>query len=169
MTRETKSKLISREILGDKGIGLESSSYCFSSFTALPFCTRIPPIDRSVRSWHTLYTFTTLYSYLYIHITTTRIVGRHPIALLSTIDPLVFFSMGQTLSEPIVDKKSSRDNNDRFAYGASAMQGWRLSILFISDYHKVIVAPGHNNLPYWFSWLGRQMRISHHHCYINWS
>ena len=38
--------------------------------------------------------------------------------------------MGQTLSEPITEKHSSKDNDKRFAYGASAMQGWRLSILF---------------------------------------
>ncbi|KAI7879279.1 PP2C-domain-containing protein [Lichtheimia hyalospora FSU 10163] len=44
--------------------------------------------------------------------------------------------MGQTLSEPIVDKKSSRDNNDRFAYGASAMQGWRLTM---EDAHTTLL------------------------------
>lgn len=36
--------------------------------------------------------------------------------------------MGQTLSSPIVDKHSSAGHDKRFAYGASAMQGWRISI-----------------------------------------
>lgn len=36
--------------------------------------------------------------------------------------------MGQTLSAPITDKHSSAGHDKRFAYGASAMQGWRISI-----------------------------------------
>lgn len=36
--------------------------------------------------------------------------------------------MGQTLSAPITDKHSSSGHDKRFAYGASAMQGWRISI-----------------------------------------
>ncbi|KAI9312244.1 phosphatase 2C-like domain-containing protein [Dichotomocladium elegans] len=44
--------------------------------------------------------------------------------------------MGQTLSEPIVDKKSSRGIDDRFAYGASAMQGWRLTM---EDAHTTLL------------------------------
>ncbi|KAF9174797.1 Protein phosphatase 2C 2 [Mortierella sp. AD010] len=33
--------------------------------------------------------------------------------------------MGQLLSAPITEKHSSSGHNDRFAFGASAMQGWR--------------------------------------------
>ncbi|KAI8363721.1 phosphatase 2C-domain-containing protein [Mortierella sp. GBAus27b] len=36
--------------------------------------------------------------------------------------------MGQTLSAPITEKHSSSGHDSRFAYGASAMQGWRISI-----------------------------------------
>ncbi|ORY65398.1 phosphatase 2C-like domain-containing protein [Pseudomassariella vexata] len=36
--------------------------------------------------------------------------------------------MGQTLSEPVVDKDSSRGEDDRMLYGVSAMQGWRISM-----------------------------------------
>lgn len=39
-------------------------------------------------------------------------------------------NMGQTLSAPITEKHSSAGHDKRFAYGASAMQGWRISILF---------------------------------------
>ncbi|KAI9498096.1 phosphatase 2C-like domain-containing protein [Zychaea mexicana] len=44
--------------------------------------------------------------------------------------------MGQTLSEPITDKTSSKDNDKRFAYGASAMQGWRLTM---EDAHTTLL------------------------------
>lgn len=40
--------------------------------------------------------------------------------------------MGQTLSAPITEKHSSAGHDKRFGYGASAMQGWRISILFLS-------------------------------------
>jgi len=36
--------------------------------------------------------------------------------------------MGQTLSEPVTDKETSFDKNERFAYASSAMQGWRVSM-----------------------------------------
>ncbi|KAJ2968711.1 hypothetical protein NQ176_g9049 [Zarea fungicola] len=36
--------------------------------------------------------------------------------------------MGQTLSEPVVDKNSSKGEDDRLAYGVSSMQGWRISM-----------------------------------------
>ncbi|KAI9155967.1 Protein phosphatase 2C 2 [Blastocladiella emersonii ATCC 22665] len=36
--------------------------------------------------------------------------------------------MGQTLSEPIKDKHSSAGSSARFVWGASAMQGWRISM-----------------------------------------
>ncbi|KAI7857112.1 phosphatase 2C-like domain-containing protein [Circinella umbellata] len=44
--------------------------------------------------------------------------------------------MGQTLSEPITEKHSSKDNDKRFAYGASAMQGWRLTM---EDAHTTLL------------------------------
>ncbi|KAL1918173.1 uncharacterized protein VTP21DRAFT_3439 [Calcarisporiella thermophila] len=53
--------------------------------------------------------------------------------------------MGQTLSEPIVDKHSTHGEDDarRLAYGASCMQGWRLTM---EDAHttllKIDEAPG---------------------------
>ncbi|KAL7949549.1 putative serine/threonine phosphatase 2C ptc2 [Trichoderma barbatum] len=36
--------------------------------------------------------------------------------------------MGQTLSEPVVEKTSERGEDDRLLYGVSAMQGWRISM-----------------------------------------
>ena len=36
--------------------------------------------------------------------------------------------MGQTLSEPITQKHSDSGSDERFAYGVSEMQGWRLSM-----------------------------------------
>ncbi|KAI0012310.1 PP2C-domain-containing protein [Xylariaceae sp. FL0662B] len=36
--------------------------------------------------------------------------------------------MGQTLSEPVVDKISDKGEDDRLLYGVSAMQGWRISM-----------------------------------------
>ncbi|KAI1085272.1 PP2C-domain-containing protein [Whalleya microplaca] len=36
--------------------------------------------------------------------------------------------MGQTLSEPVVDKISDKAEDDRLLYGVSAMQGWRISM-----------------------------------------
>ncbi|KAK8116256.1 Protein phosphatase 2C-like 2 [Apiospora sp. TS-2023a] len=36
--------------------------------------------------------------------------------------------MGQTLSEPIVDKESQKGEDARMLYGVSAMQGWRISM-----------------------------------------
>lgn len=45
-----------------------------------------------------------------------------------TLHPSITNSaMGQTLSAPITDKHSSAGHNDRFAFGQSAMQGWRAS------------------------------------------
>jgi hypothetical protein len=43
--------------------------------------------------------------------------------------------MGQTLSEPNVEKNSHYDKNELLVYGFSEMQGWRLSKL----YHCCIV------------------------------
>ncbi|KAI8075133.1 phosphatase 2C-like domain-containing protein [Gongronella butleri] len=44
--------------------------------------------------------------------------------------------MGQTLSEPIVDKTSSTDNSDKFLYAVSCMQGWRLTM---EDAHATVL------------------------------
>jgi len=37
--------------------------------------------------------------------------------------------MGQTLSEPDTNKNSTHDANNKYFYGCSQMQGWRLSNL----------------------------------------
>jgi len=47
--------------------------------------------------------------------------------------------MGQTLSEPVVEKHSIEGGDSRVIYGASEMQGWRISILFIYDLAFVIM------------------------------
>ncbi|KAG0001350.1 Protein phosphatase 2C 2 [Entomortierella chlamydospora] len=51
--------------------------------------------------------------------------------------------MGQLLSAPITEKHSSSGHNDRFAFGASAMQGWRATM---EDAHTTLLdvqdAPG---------------------------
>ncbi|KAI9835525.1 MAG: Protein phosphatase type 2C 3 [Sarea resinae] len=44
--------------------------------------------------------------------------------------------MGQTLSEPVVEKTSDRGQNARVLYGISAMQGWRISM---EDAHATIL------------------------------
>lgn len=44
--------------------------------------------------------------------------------------------MGQTLSEPVVEKHSSRGGDERLIYGVSAMQGWRISM---EDAHATIL------------------------------
>jgi hypothetical protein len=46
--------------------------------------------------------------------------------------------MGQTLSAPITEKHSSSGDGSRFAYGASAMQGWRISINLCRVYQQLI-------------------------------
>lgn len=40
------------------------------------------------------------------------------------------YLMGQTLSEPITTKESSEGGDARVKYGASCMQGWRISKSF---------------------------------------
>ncbi|RDA93577.1 hypothetical protein CP533_6164, partial [Ophiocordyceps camponoti-saundersi (nom. inval.)] len=47
--------------------------------------------------------------------------------------------MGQTLSEPVVDKTSDRGEDDRLIYGLSAMQGWRISM---EDSHTAVLDLG---------------------------
>jgi protein phosphatase 2C family protein 2/3 len=44
--------------------------------------------------------------------------------------------MGQTLSEPVVEKTSARGEDDRLIYGVSAMQGWRISM---EDAHTTVL------------------------------
>ncbi|KAI1270741.1 putative serine/threonine phosphatase 2C ptc2 [Xylariaceae sp. FL1019] len=44
--------------------------------------------------------------------------------------------MGQTLSEPVVEKTSDKAEDDRLLYGVSAMQGWRISM---EDAHTTIL------------------------------
>ncbi|KAL2920193.1 Protein phosphatase 2C 2 [Polyrhizophydium stewartii] len=44
--------------------------------------------------------------------------------------------MGQTLSEPVVEKHSTSGGDNRFVYGASAMQGWRITM---EDAHTTIL------------------------------
>lgn len=44
--------------------------------------------------------------------------------------------MGQTLSEPVIEKISDEGQDDRVAFGVSAMQGWRISM---EDAHAAIL------------------------------
>jgi len=44
--------------------------------------------------------------------------------------------MGQTLSEPVIDKNSTEDGDERLIYAASSMQGWRVSM---EDAHTTIL------------------------------
>ncbi|KXJ92082.1 protein phosphatase PTC2 [Microdochium bolleyi] len=44
--------------------------------------------------------------------------------------------MGQTLSEPVVEKTSEKGEDDRLIYGVSAMQGWRISM---EDAHTAVL------------------------------
>ena len=44
--------------------------------------------------------------------------------------------MGQTLSEPVREKHSTEGADDRLYYGASCMQGWRISM---EDAHTTIL------------------------------
>lgn len=44
--------------------------------------------------------------------------------------------MGQTLSEPVVDKKSQSRDGDALIFGVSSMQGWRISM---EDSHAAIL------------------------------
>ncbi|MCJ1283874.1 Protein phosphatase 2C 2 [Xylographa opegraphella] len=44
--------------------------------------------------------------------------------------------MGQTLSEPVVEKISDEGQDDRVAFGVSAMQGWRISM---EDSHATVL------------------------------
>lgn len=49
--------------------------------------------------------------------------------------------MGQTLSEPITEKTSTRGSNNKYFYGCSHMQGWRLSKFFHAiSYRWIFIA-----------------------------
>ena len=47
--------------------------------------------------------------------------------------------MGQTLSEPVTEKRSESGRNDRLIYGASSMQGWRSTM---EDAHAAVLNIG---------------------------
>ena len=40
--------------------------------------------------------------------------------------------MGQTLSEPVTTKETTAGQDELLAFGASAMQGWRIRESFLS-------------------------------------
>jgi hypothetical protein len=42
--------------------------------------------------------------------------------------PQIIYTMGQILSEPIVDKHTTEGADVRLGYGASSMQGWRIGM-----------------------------------------
>jgi len=44
--------------------------------------------------------------------------------------------MGQTLSEPVVEKVSEHGQDDRLYFGLSTMQGWRITM---EDAHAAIL------------------------------
>lgn len=46
--------------------------------------------------------------------------------------------MGSYLSEPVTEKVSSDDNNDKLICGASSMQGWRLTQEVTEETFKII-------------------------------
>jgi len=46
---------------------------------------------------------------------------------------IILYKMGQTLSEPVTEKETTLGEDSRMLYGASSMQGWR-----ISKYKKII-------------------------------
>ncbi|KAI9900773.1 hypothetical protein N3K66_005035 [Trichothecium roseum] len=50
--------------------------------------------------------------------------------------------MGQTLSEPVVEKTSDKGEDERLIYGISAMQGWRISM---EDAHTAVLDLEPNN------------------------
>ncbi|CEI94046.1 Putative Protein phosphatase [Rhizopus microsporus] len=50
--------------------------------------------------------------------------------------------MGQTLSEPNTNKTSSKDANEKYFYGCSHMQGWRLTM---EDAHTTLLKLGDTN------------------------
>ncbi len=43
------------------------------------------------------------------------------------MNSFIYFKMGQTLSEPITHKETSKCENEFLKVGASCMQGWRIS------------------------------------------
>ncbi|RUS35576.1 phosphatase 2C-like domain-containing protein [Jimgerdemannia flammicorona] len=53
--------------------------------------------------------------------------------------------MGQTLSEPVIEKHSTEDGDDRLIYAASSMQGWRVSM---EDAHTTILKLDGSNVAF---------------------
>ncbi|KAI7892521.1 phosphatase 2C-like domain-containing protein [Mucor mucedo] len=51
--------------------------------------------------------------------------------------------MGQTLSEPITEKTSTHGSNNKYFFGCSQMQGWRLTM---EDAHTTLLKLGDTNL-----------------------
>jgi protein phosphatase 2C family protein 2/3 len=47
--------------------------------------------------------------------------------------------MGQILSAPITTKHSTEGKDARLMYGASSMQGWRISMYFIQKVFQISV------------------------------
>jgi protein phosphatase PTC2/3 len=58
--------------------------------------------------------------------------------------------MGQTLSEPVTTKHSDSGEDERFYYGLTSMQGWRVTM---EDAHSVVlnVAPEDPRRIAWFA------------------
>lgn len=58
--------------------------------------------------------------------------------------------MGQTLSEPVTIKVSDQGEDDRYYYGVSSMQGWRVSM---EDAHSAVLDmdPEGNRRLAWFA------------------
>jgi len=60
---------------------------------------------------------------------------------------MINFPLSQTLSEPVVEKHSTIDGDERFIYGTSDMQGWRISM---EDAHTTLLQlnSGHNDISF---------------------
>ena len=58
--------------------------------------------------------------------------------------------MGQTLSEPVTIKNSDSGEDERYYYGVSSMQGWRVSM---EDSHSAVLdmAPDSSRRLAWFA------------------
>ncbi|KAL8711324.1 MAG: hypothetical protein Q9220_004221 [cf. Caloplaca sp. 1 TL-2023] len=65
--------------------------------------------------------------------------------------------MGQTLSEPVVEKVSDDGQDDRVAFGVSAMQGWRVSM---EDAHAAILDLQAEDLEKGFEAASPEKRLS---------
>lgn len=54
--------------------------------------------------------------------------------------------MGSYLSEPVTEKVSGDDENDKLICGHSSMQGWRISQEVIKISNKISISPMHIRL-----------------------